>query len=165
MLIDNRTIKEINLISQQCFWLNRVTDRAVSVLSIKFGMPITANIIHQKLAHKYPLLADDVNEILDMFNEYTDYLETPADVRDYEDIVELFQSILDENIKLYDMVRNAIFVCRETTDVNVETHLLDFLEDVNEYVAQTITLRDKAVSLKDNVEMYELLINKIFTLS
>lgn len=165
MLINDRTIKEINLISQQCFWLNRVVDRAVSVLSVKFGMPITSKILHQGLAHKYPLLADDVNEILDMFNEYIDYLDTPADVRDYEDIVELFQTILDENIRLYDMTRNAIFVCRENKDINVETHLLDFLEDLNEYVAQAITLRDKAVSLKDNVEMYELLIDKIFTLS
>ena len=165
MLINDRTIKEINLISQQCFWLNRVVDRAVSVLGVKFGMPITSKILHQGLAHKYPLLADNVNEILDMYNELVDYLDTPADTRDYEDIVELFQTILDENIKLYDMTRNAIFVSRETRDVNVETHLLDFLEDVNEYIAQTITLRDKAVSLKDNVEMYELLIDKIFTLS
>ena len=165
MLINERTIKEINLVSQQCFWLNRVVDRAVSVLGVKFGMPITSKILHQGLAHKYPLLADNVNEILDMYNELVDYLDTPADTRDYEDIVELFQTILDENIKLYDMTRNAIFVSRETRDVNVETHLLDFLEDVNEYIAQTITLRDKAVSLKDNVEMYELLIDKIFTLS
>lgn len=165
MLINERTIKEINLVSQQCFWLNRVVDRAVSVLGVKFGMPITSKILHQGLAHKYPLLADSVNEILDMYNELVDYLDTPADTRDYEDIVELFQTILDENIKLYDMTRSAIFVSRETRDVNVETHLLDFLEDVNEYIAQTITLRDKAVSLKDNVEMYELLIDKIFILS
>lgn len=165
MLINERTIKEINLVSQQCFWLNRVVDRAVSVLGVKFGMPITSKILHQGLAHKYPLLADNVNEILDMYNELVDYLDTPADTRDYEDIVELFQIILDENIKLYDMTRSAIFVSRETRDVNVEAHLLDFLEDVNEYIAQTITLRDKAVSLKDNVEMYELLIDKIFTLS
>ena len=165
MLINERTIKEINLVSQQCFWLNRVVDRAVSVLGVKFGMPITSKILHQGLAHKYPLLADSVNEILDMYNELVDYLETPTDTRDYEDIVELFQTILDENIKLYDVTRSAIFVSRETRDVNVETHLLDFLEDVNKYVAQTITLRDKAVSLKDNVEMYELLIDKIFTLS
>ena len=165
MLINERTIKEINLVSQQCFWLNRVVDRAVSVLGVKFGMPITSKILHQGLAHKYPLLADSVNEILDMYNELVDYLDTPADTRDYEDIVELFQTILDENIKLYDMTRSAIFVSRETRDVNVETHLLDFLEDINEYIAQTITLRDKAVSLKDNVEMYELLIDKIFTLS
>ena len=165
MLINERTIKEINLVSQQSFWLNRVVDRAVSVLGVKFGMPITSKILHQGLAHKYPLLADSVNEILDMYNELVDYLETPADTRDYEDIVELFQTILDENIKLYDMTRSAIFVSRETRDVNVETHLLDFLEDVNEYIAQTITLRDKAVSFKDNVEMYELLIDKIFTLS
>lgn len=165
MLINERTIKEINLVSQQCFWLNRVVDRAVSVLGVTFGMPITSKILHQGLAHKYPLLADNVNEILDMYNELVDYLETPADTRDYEDIVELFQVILEENIKLYDMTRNAIFVSREMKDFNVETHLLDFLEDVNEYVAQVITLRDKALSLKDNVEMYELLIDKIFTLS
>lgn len=165
MLISKETIKEINLVSQQCFWLNRVVDRAVSVLGVTFGMPLTSKILHQGLAHKYPLLADSVNEILDMYNELVDYLETPADTRDYEDIVELFQTILNENIKLYDMIGNAIFVSREMKDFNVEAHLLDFLEDVNEYIAQAITLRDKAVSLKDNVEMYELLIDKIFTLS
>lgn len=165
MLISKETIKEINLVSQQCFWLNRVVDRAVSVLSVTFGMSLTSKVLHQGLAHKYPLLADSVNEILDMYNELVSYLETPADTRDYEDVVELFQTILDENIKLYDMIGNAIFVSREMKDFNVEAHLLDFLEDVNEYIAQAITLRDKAVSLKDNVEMYELLIDKIFTLS
>lgn len=45
---------------------------ATSVLSVKFGLTKASQIIHERLAHKYPLLADDVNEILDMYNEYID---------------------------------------------------------------------------------------------
>lgn len=164
MLINNATIKEINLLSQQCFWLNRVIDRATSVLSVKFGLTKASQIIHERLAHKYPLLADDVNEILDMYNEYIDYLETPANVVDYEDVVELFQVILDENIKLYEMLKNAIFVARQEGDLNVESHLLSFSNILNKYIAQCVTLRDKADLMKDDLAMFDLSIPKFFTL-
>lgn len=165
MLINDRTIKEINLISQQCFWLNRVLDRAVSVLDSDFGMVHTSAILHEGLAHKYPILADEINKSLSMFGEKISYLETPEDSRDYDDIVSIFQTILDENILLYEALKKCLLVVREVSDFNVEYIVLEFIGEVNKYVAQAITLRDKAVSLKDNVEMYEILIDKIFTLS
>jgi hypothetical protein len=157
-------MKEINLISQQCFWINRVIDRAVSVLESDFSLTVAPKLLHGGFAHKYPILADSVNEILPMFGEKIDYLETPADVSEYEDIVAVFQSILDENIKLYQLLKNAIVLSRQEYDINTETHLLLFTNEFNKYMAQCITLRDKADLMKDNLAMFDLSIPQFFTL-
>lgn len=162
MLISSKTIKEINLVSQQCFWINRVIDRAVSVMSTKFGLAQTSKVIHQELAHKYPILADDVNEILDMFNEGIDYLNTPENRFDYDNIVELFQTILDENIALYELTKRAINVARLEGDINVESHLLDFARTLNSYVAICITLRDKAQEMEFNLSLFDFVIPSLF---
>lgn len=164
LLISERTIKEIKLFSQQCFWINRVIDRAVSELSTGFSCSKASEILHEGLAHKYPLLADDVNSILDMYNESIVYLETGKDDRDYESLSEIFQTILDENIKLYDMARNVYRVANEEGDFNVSSHMSEFMIKFNTFMNQVILLRDKAVLMDDNPAMFDFAIPTFFVL-
>lgn len=164
MLISERTIKEINLLSQQCFWLNRVVDRAVSVLSVGFSCSKASEILHEGLAHEYPLLADYVNSILDMYNESIVYLETGKDDREYESLSEIFQTVLDENIRLYDMARNVYRVANEEGDFNVSSHMSEFMTRFNTFMSQMILLRDKAVLMNDNPAMFDFAIPTFFVL-
>lgn len=164
LLISERTIKEINHLSQQCFWLNRVVDRAVSVLSVGFSCSKASEILHEGLAHKYPLLADDVNSILDMYNEGIVYLETRRDDRDYEDLSEIFQTILDENIRLYDLARSVYKVANEEGDFNVSAHMSEFMRKLNKFMNQVILLRDKAVLMNNDPAMFDFAIPTFFVL-
>ena len=56
--------KSLEKIIKHCFYCNRISDRIVSLLSVKFVMPITANIIHPNIAHMYlgNLGADGISE-------------------------------------------------------------------------------------------------------
>ena len=164
LLISERTIKEIKLFSQQCFWITRVVDRAVSELSTGFSCSKASEILHEGLAHEYPLLADYVNSILDMYNESIVYLETGKDDRDYESLSEIFQTILDENIRLYDMARNVYRVANEEGDFNVSSHMSEFMIKFNTFMSQVILLRDKAVLMNDNPAMFDFAIPTFFVL-
>lgn len=164
LLISERTIKELNLLSQQCFWINRVIDRAVSVLGVTFVCSNASQILHEGLAHKYPLLADNVNSILEMYNEDVVYLDTPKDDREYESLSDIFQSILDENIKLYELIKSVHKVAKEEDDYNVCSHMSNFMRTINEYMAQVILLRDKAVQMNDNPALFDFSISTFFTL-
>ena len=164
LLISERTIKEINHLSQQCFWLNRVVDRAVSELNTGFSCSNASEILHEGLAHEYPLLADDVNSILDIYNEGIVYLETGKDDREYEQLSEIFQTILDENIRLYDLARSVYRVANEEEDFNVSAHMSEFMRKLNKFMNQIILLRDKAVLMNNDPAMFDFAIPTFFVL-
>ena len=49
--------KSLEKIIKHCFYCNRISDRIVSLLSVKFVMPITANIIHPNILTIMPYLS------------------------------------------------------------------------------------------------------------
>lgn len=164
MLISEKTIFAINDLSRQCFWINRVVDRAVSILSTDFACSQASKILHEGLAHKYPLLADKVNEILEKLSEDIVYLETPKDDRVYDDLTAIFQSILDENVVLYERTKKVYDVAIQEGDIHVVSHILEVMEDITNFLAQTSLLRDKAEQMNDEPAMFDLTIPTFFTL-
>ena len=107
-LITSQVKQSLENIIAQCFTANRLLDRIVSILSIDFTMPITANIIHKGLAHKYPLLADDISEYMDARDCKTIYGATPAGDKEYDSAIECFNEMLEINLKLEVAIKEAI---------------------------------------------------------
>jgi adenylosuccinate synthase len=147
------------------FHINRILDRIVSVMSVKFACVKSSEIIHKKYAHAFPMLADKISEIQDSFNVLTDYLDTPKDVSDYNSLEEMFQKVLDNILEANDLITGCIEICIETKDYNVKASLENFLSvEFIKYIRQSIILRDKAKLYGDNVLSFDRHIDSFFVL-
>lgn len=130
-----------------CFYCNRITDRICSLLSVKFVMPITSGIIHQNLAHRYPLLADVISDYMDARDCTTIYGETPSGDQDYDRPIDCFNKILEINLNLENLTKEAIVLAQSINDYTTKVYLEDFLEDI-------IPITKDILSLVDKAEMY-----------
>lgn len=149
MLITENTKKELDLLVQRMFILNRFFDRAMSVLSVKFAMNKFVSLAHPKLAHRYPILADEIAEMQERYNVSTIYLETPKDDTDYQSPKDFFARNLKEHVTSYEMIKNAISIANSNKDYNVEKELNHFMVEFNKYMEQAILWSDKVSMLKN----------------
>lgn len=142
------------LISAQ-FQLNRYWDRAMSVLDTKFALTKFVSLAHPKLAHIYPLVADEYADILIRWNYPVVYDTTFKDDSDYSSPMEFFEGQLERHLLIYELIRDAIKVALENEDYNVEADLKHLLRQWNRFVAQSYLLRDKAASVNGNWAMFD----------
>ncbi len=162
--ISQKTIDAIYLAGQQSFKMNRVLDRCVSVLSVDFVCSQASEILHKRYAHFYPApFADYGNEILDKWNEKIKYLVTPEDSYDYASITEMFQRILDENLVLYELLKQVMYTAFNEGDLNVFSHYETQMRTFNDLMSQSILMRDKAVQFEDNIPMFDFAFPSFFT--
>ena len=63
-LIDIELGYLMNVVSQKLFKANAVMDCISSRMDTVFGMPKASEILHHRIAHKFPLLADIITEYL-----------------------------------------------------------------------------------------------------
>ena len=132
----------------KCFLNNRMFDRMVSILSVKLVMPITGDIIHHKLAHLYPRIADLVSDYMAQRNCTTIYQQTPEGSQDYNNPIECFDYMLELNLSLEKEVKNAIKLADEINDYTTKVFLDDFLRKL-------ISVTDTILLLDDKIGMYE----------
>lgn len=137
-------------IVKHCFYCNRIADRIVSFMSIKFVMPISANIIHKNIAHMYlgDLGADGISGYMDSRNCTTIYGETPIGDQIYESPRECLNKILEINLEWENLVKDSIKLAHEEGDYTTVVFLQDYLEDIIPITADILTLVDK-------MEMYD----------
>lgn len=155
MLISERTSLALDEIVGAFFDLNRSFDRAVSIMQNKFSMPNAANIIHHKLAHLFPLLADVVSEFKDEYNMTTIYPETHRDERDYNDLAQMMGTLLKEMEEVYQMITMTYDMAAESRELNVAAMLMRLTRMFTVVMGQVITLSDKAKELPTAYDQYD----------
>lgn len=155
MMISENTSNALDVLLGAFFDLNRTTDRMVSIMQNKFAMPNAANIIHHRIAHLYPLLADKISEIKDKYNMSSVYPETHRDGRDYKNTNDMFDTLLNENLDVYKMIKYTYQIAQENGDLNVCAELIDFINKFNTVVGQIYTLRDKGLELTDSFDQFD----------
>lgn len=144
MIVTQETQNAIIELIGECFKMNRYLDRAVSILGVKFVYNNTADLIHQYVAHYFPILADKLGEkALERYNIPVSYPATPAGMQDYSSAEELLHDLEDRVIEFQIKFMGACKVAFENSDIHVYTDLLDLLEDVNKIVEQMILFADK----------------------
>lgn len=131
----------------KCFYNNRMLDRIVSILSVKFVMPVTGDIIHHRLAHLYPNIADLVSDYMAERNCTTIYNETPAGNQDYDSPLDCFNYMLELNLDLENIVKRAIKVSHDEGDYTTTVFLDSFLR-------RLILITDDMLLLVDKATMY-----------
>ena len=151
MIVTQATIDAVTELIGDCFKMNRHLDRLVSVLGVEFAYNNTANLVHQGIAHYYPMLADSLGErCLERYNIPVYYAATPEGGQDYTSVTEIIKDLEKVNIEFQTKMMGCCKVAFENNDIHVYTELLDLLEDVNKIVEQVILLSDTIDVYKDN---------------
>lgn len=155
MNISAETSTALDLLVGKFFDLNRSFDRAVSILENKWAMPNAADIIHHKLAHLFPLMADIVSGFKDKWNVMTVYLETHEDNRDYTDLNEMMETLFKEVLDTCEIVKMVYGVAESHGDFNAMAMLIDLMNKMTDVIAQVNTLKDKAEQMPDEYDVYD----------
>ena len=151
MIVTQNTINAVTELIGECFKMNRHLDRLVSVLGVEFAYNNTANLVHQGIAHYYPMLADSLGErCLERYNIPVYYAATPEGGQDYTSVTEIIKDLEKVNIKFQAMMMGCAKIAFENNDIHVYADLLDLLGDVNKIVTQVILLADKIDIYGDN---------------
>jgi ferritin len=142
-LLSENIKKSLEDIVRHSFYINRIADRIVSVLSVKFVMPSTADIYHHKYAHWAPAYADIITEYMDARDCTTIYGETPKGDQEYENPLVCFNKSLEMNLELEVLLKNAIVVAKDESDYTTMVFLQHSLEQVVPITKDLLILVDK----------------------
>lgn len=156
-LLDKVVIKELSDIQTLLFIGNSVFDNAVYQLSTKFVMPRTTEIVHHRLAHEFPVLADVITDYADDRGVYLDRKNVPAQTKEYKDTREIFYDLLEYMRNLEKLVYSAAVVCNNIGDGTTKVFLDGFLRGLIPYTKMTLALVDyvdmNGCTPKDNMDM------------
>jgi len=128
----------------EAFTCNRILDRSMSLLSVKFKLLKTSELLHAKFAHWFPQAADLVSNLQDSRGMLTVYGATPLANFDAVSHIELFEMFLDEFVKYQDMIEDAIDASILEKDRMVEAFLKDYLLKLNPYIQSAMNVLDVA---------------------
>lgn len=142
-LISEACNAKLDEIVTKCFEGNRIADRGMSILAVKFAMNKTESILHPKIAHLFPALADKVSGYQDSRNCLTFYGLTPEDRSDYGTPLEFFDKLYYFMVDLESLISEAIDMAKDE-DYFTQAFLLEFSRSVSSLTAQCQLLLDKA---------------------
>ncbi len=155
MMLSNKTSDALDVLVGACFDMNRTMDRMTSIMQNVWSMPQAADIFHHKLAHLWPLLADEVSGFKDQYNMTTVYPETHRDSREYKNLFDMMSVLLKEVEGVYEIVRQTYYIAKENRDLNANVMLQDFMRKLTIVISQIITLRDKAERMPTDYDTYD----------
>ena len=155
MMLSERTSEALDVLVGALFDMNRTADRQVSWMQNMWSMPQAAEIYHHKIAHVFPLLADEISGFKDKYNLTTVYPETHRDAREYTDLFDMMSTLYKEIEGVYEIVRQTYYIAKEEQDFNANAMLQDFMEKLTEIISQIITLRDKAEKMPTDYDTYD----------
>lgn len=155
MMLSEKTSEALDILVGALFDINRTMDRQVSWMQNIWSMPQAAEICHHKLAHLFPLLADEISGFKDKYNLTTVYPETHRDAREYKDLFDMMGTLYDEVESVYEIVKQTYYIAKEERDFNANAMLQDFMEKLTDVLSQIITLRDKAEKMPTDYDTYD----------
>ena len=126
----------------ECFAINRMLDRGMSLLDTKFAMKNTAALLHPGLAHVFlgSKFADGIADYIGSRNNLVYYPATPIGDKDYIAPLEFVKDFYTHMINLQTMTYDAIDEAVEEGDYSTKVFLDGFLKNIVEYtdIAQTL---------------------------
>lgn len=149
-LLSSAIKTSLEKIVSHCFYCNRIADRICSILSVKFVMPITSNIIHENVAHLYPLLADNISGYMDSRDCTIIYGETPKGNQEYDSAIECFNKLLEVQLQLENLTKESIAMANKENDYTTKVLLDSFLLRLIPLTSDLLTLVDKAELYSDS---------------
>ena len=128
------------------FQLNRYLDRGMSLLSTRWKMLNCARVLHPKLAHATPALADSLSDFLDDRGCEVIYPATTIGDQEYENPIAFFEFIMDEFVKFDNQIEDIIDAAVAEGDHATKAFLDGFHMKWIPYVATMANIVDVAKS-------------------
>ena len=128
----------------ECFAINRMRDRGMSLVDTKFAMKNTAALLHPGLAHVFlgSKFADGIGDYIGSRNNLVYYPATPIGDKDYIAPLEFVKDFYTHMINLQTMTYDAIDEAVEEGDYSTKVFLDSFLKNIVEYTDLAQTLID-----------------------
>ncbi|MDD3171602.1 MAG: hypothetical protein PHO86_04695 [Bacilli bacterium] len=172
-LISEKISNQLDLIIQKANEINRLLDRQMSLLTIKFSMKRTSEILHPIHAHFFSLIiADKVNGYKEKRSNDTVYLGTGDNFGncEYGSPLELFQDSFNLIIDLESLINETITMSIEEEDYSTVSFLYSLLLLLNEDIDLAQTLIGLVSNCNDNYvlldgQIDDLIEKNIFILS
>lgn len=161
-LISNYLNDNLNSLVGECFLGNRILDRDMSILSVKFTMNNTVKYLHTGFSHLYPILADKISDYQGSRNNLTVYPLTPEDSSDYNTPYDLFNRFYEYQITFEESVKEVLKQSSDEGDYTTKQFLENFLIDLSKFTEQVILLCDKAEAYGDNYMSFDKDIKRFF---
>lgn len=153
-LISNTINEQLNALIGQCFSMNRMLDRGMSLLKVRWKMPRTSDILHEEVAHAYPAekFADGISDYQASRGNETIYPATPIGNKNYDTPLEFFKEYFQENIKLENMIKDVMDMAEEQGDYTTKVFLESLLNNLAPFTDLSQSLID--IFERDNSGMY-----------
>ncbi len=130
--------ERLNNLIDECvgrlFALNRLFDRAMSVLAVKHKAIVSTQLLHSNIAHFFPIFADSFTEYQQSRNMLSRYPATPEGNDMYENPLQFYEVALEEMMKFEDMVSDALDVASMEKDHSTKSFLNSKLREWNPYL-------------------------------
>lgn len=109
-LISNELNEQLNQLIGKCFAINRMLDRGMSLLKVRWKLSLASDILHPKVAHAYPgdQFADSISDYQAQRDMESIYPATPMGNREYNNPLEFFEDFHKENLEFQDMIQDAM---------------------------------------------------------
>lgn len=144
----------LNILVGDMFSLNRLFDRAVSILDVKYTMKNTVKYVHPQIAHAFPALADKISEYQASRGELTIYPQTPLGNDDYVSVSEVFDVLFKAVHKVEMNICESIKFACDANDRVTKVFLEGFLMDFAKYTEQMMIINDKVKMYGDTPFAY-----------
>lgn len=166
LLISKELNDRLNEIIGKCFEINRMLDRGMSLLKVRWKMINSSNILHENVAHAYPSsdFADGISDYQGLRGNETIYPATPIGNKEYDNVLDFFKDYHNENILLENMIKDAIDDAVEEGDNTTKIYLDKVLKRLSEFTALSQDMIDlfgacendsfKLLMLDSNIEKY-----------
>lgn len=143
-LISEKMSGTLDSLIGEFFEINRLLDRGMSVLAVKFKLTNTSNFVHQNLAHIYigDKFADAIGDYKILRDCDIIYPNTPIGDKDYDSPLSLFEELYSYNLRLEDSIKDAIDLAKEEGDLSTKKFLNNILKSLINYTAISKTLID-----------------------
>lgn len=143
-LISEKLNHELDLVRGQAFDLNRMLDRGMSLLEVRWKLIKSAEILHPKVAHAYlgDLFADSISAYQASRDNESIYTATPAGDREYNSPLDFFLDYHRENLKFENMIKDAVDEAIDEGDTTTKVFLDGLLNRLVPYIALSQTLVD-----------------------
>lgn len=164
-LLSEPVNKKLDELLTACFAGNRLCDRAMSVLDVKFFMNKSVSILHPGIAHLFPKLGDVVSEFQSDRNQTSIYGLTPLDATDYNSPQEFFEKLLEFVEGLESLAYDVKQIAMDDNDHTTVSFIDDFIENLIPLTKQCLLLVDKGNAYNNDWMRFDHDIEDFFVLS
>lgn len=137
-----------------CYDLNRMFDRMSTVTKVQFSMDNLSEFLHEKIAHKYPKIADEiVSKTLERYNQAMEYSNVVSfGLDNYTDYITMLQKATEE-------CSNILILANDiSTELpfNIKVDLFDSIKELNKLYDIVNELYNRALEYgKDNQMLFD----------